>query len=358
MRILVATNHLVNTGGTENFTYALISELCSRGYEVEYFCNPVLRGRMAKKIESELGVSFKSRASYDLVLANHSYIVNKLRGVGVIIQTCHGVFPPLEQPATGADAYVAISREIQLHIESLGLKSDVILNGIDCQQFAPIKKIHKELRCVLSLCQGEQATAYVKQICDTLGVDMMQASKFNNNVFNIEELINKADLVVGVGRSLYDAMACGRACISLDSRDYSTRKDGCSVVGDGYLASDNIEQSIEYNCTGRGTGRGFKSADELMPDFERYCSDDGDFMREYALQRLNMAKNVDAYLEIYNKINRERTLLEKLAFFARRCKLLLTSLLRFIVTLENQFIDEKKYKVFKLLNITLYKRLK
>ncbi len=358
MRILVATHHLIHTGGTESFTYALISELKSRGYNVEYFCNTLSRGYLANKIERELGVPFRRHATYDLVLTNHNVMVKKLLGSGMIIQTCHGVFPPLEQPAKGVDAYVAISREVQLHLESIGYKSHVILNGIDCREFMPIKKINKSLKCVLSLCQGETATAYVKQVCDSLGVRMLQASRHKNSVININELINEADLVVGVGRSLYDAMACGRVCISLDSRDYSPSKDGCSVVGDGYLTYENIERSVEYNCTGRGSGRGFRSVAELMPDFERYCSDDGDFMRKFALQRLNMAHNVDAYLDIYKQIKRERTFSDMLTFSLRRGKLLLEILFRFIVVLENQRLDEKKYKLFKLFNITLYKKLK
>jgi glycogen synthase len=37
MRILLANNHLMKTGGTENYIYALAVELKRRGHDVEYF---------------------------------------------------------------------------------------------------------------------------------------------------------------------------------------------------------------------------------------------------------------------------------------------------------------------------------
>ncbi len=358
MKILVANNHLVGTGGTENFTYALIKELVSRGHKVEYYCAGSHDGKMAQKIESELGVRFRRALFYDLVLVNHTSMVARLQGAGTLIQTCHGVFPALEQPARGADAYVAISREVQLHIEQLGLTSHLILNGIDCNLFYPAKPIASQLSSVLSLCQGDEANSFVEQACERLGVKMLEASKFKHNVFNIEELINQADMVVGVGRSLYDAMACGRATLSLDSRDYSTRIDGCTVVGDGYLNQDNIERSIEYNCTGRGTGRGFSSVDELEAELRRYRAADGDFMREYALANLNMARNVDCYLAIAQDIKNGMSRGSKIRFSIKRVKMLLSLLVRFFFTLENQNIGGKRYKILQLFGIMLYKREK
>ena len=43
---------------------------------------------------------------------------------------------------------------------------------------------------------------------------------YGKEVFNIEDKINEADLVVGIGRSLLDAMSCGRPVVSFDDRIY------------------------------------------------------------------------------------------------------------------------------------------
>ncbi len=196
-------------------------------------------------------------------------------------------------------AYVAISQEIKDQLSRCGKESYLILNGIDCKVFKPNPPIKTNLRRILSLCQGSDANEMIREACQRLNLGFLQASKSNENIFDIENTINQADLVVGIGRSLYDAMACGRACISLDSRSYSVAKDGCMVVGDGYIDDQNIDKSVLHNCTGRGSGRTFRSVDEVIEQIQRYDYRDGKSMRRYALRNLNMSRNVDQYINIY-----------------------------------------------------------
>ena len=107
--ILVANHHLEKVGGTESYTYALTGELVKKGYNVEYFT--FFKGEVADRLENDFFVPYMSRSKYDLILANHNTCVNYLFGKGFTIQTCHGIFPELEQPSPHADAYVAISEE-------------------------------------------------------------------------------------------------------------------------------------------------------------------------------------------------------------------------------------------------------
>ncbi len=305
MRILVANNHLVITGGSENFTYALAEELLRQNFEVEYFCDPAKRGKISQCMEQKLGIRFKSHDHYDLILANHNTMVEMLDGCGTIIQTCHGVYPPLEQPSPCADAYVVISQEVQDHLTELGVQSTLILNGIDCQKFYPATPLHATPQSVLSLCQGDEANAIVKEACEELGLHHFHASKSTNNIIDIQDYINQADMVFGVGRSLYDAMACGRTCISYDSRAYSSKFDGHDCGGDGYITLNNIDQSIINNCTGRGVwGRHFDK-DGIIEEIKRYDKLDGDKLRKYALKHLNMKINVGLYLKIHRRIKFE-----------------------------------------------------
>ena len=129
MHILVATNHLEKTGGTECYTFALAQELVKQGHDVEYFT--FQKGAISNKIEA-LGIKYRSRIFYDLILANHINVVNHLYKRGYIIQTCHGISMDLEQPSPKADAYVSISQEVYDYLLSKGYKSTIIKNGIDC----------------------------------------------------------------------------------------------------------------------------------------------------------------------------------------------------------------------------------
>lgn len=289
MRILVATNHLQNTGGTECYTYALIKELLMQGHDVEYFAFQL--GDVSKRIE-KLGVKFRSHIFYDLILANHNNVVHHLYKRGYIIQTCHGIQMGLEHPSPKADAFVSITKEVSNFLSSKGYSSTIIKNGIDCHRFHPQKKINEHLTSVLSLCQSNEANNIVKEACSIIGVHFEKTNKYEENNWNIEKAINQSDLVVGIGRSAYDAMACGRAVVSFDIRKYS------SNYGDGYLNETNIAASIEYNCSGRAFKKTYDAA-TLAIEFKKYNINDGLFLRNYALSNLNIESVVKEYIALY-----------------------------------------------------------
>lgn len=289
--ILVANHHLARTGGTENYTFALASALSRAGYSVEYFT--FVKGMISDKLE-ELGINYMSKKKYDLILANHYTTVDKLYKYGLIIQTCHGVFPALEHPSKRADLYVAVSEEICRHLESKGLEATIINNGIDCNRFRCINPVNESIKSVLSLCQGQAAGEMVAGICKKRNYRYLQANKFTDNVYDVETLINQADIVVGIGRSLYDAMACGRPVISYDSRDYS------DALGDGYLDGTNIADSLKCNCSGRSFKLHFNE-ESLSAEFDKYKAADGVFLRDFALKNLNVDRNAEKYLDLYNR---------------------------------------------------------
>lgn len=291
--ILVATNHLKNLGGSETFTFTLIEELRNReDVYIEYFT--FQKGLASKKIE-ELGIPFFSnKKEYDLILANHNTTVDKLYKKGFIIQTCHGVYPKLEQPSLKADAYVAISQEVQEHLANLGFSSQIIYNGINLKRFESSKKLNREVRVMLSLCQSEEANLFLETCCQKLEINFIRANKFINAKWEIEVLINKADLVVGLGRSAYEAMACGRPIIVYDNRPYMT------ALGDGYVRGI-LGLSIKNNCSGRYFRKEFSEA-EFIEEIKKYNSNDGVYFRNFALRELEIGKQVDKYLSYWNNL--------------------------------------------------------
>ncbi|WP_434035417.1 glycosyltransferase [Formosa sp. 4Alg 33] len=291
INILVANARLSKLGGSETFTYTLIEELKSRNnIYVEYFTFE--KGDVSERIEQELFVQFMSLPKYDLILANHYTCIHELYKKGFIIQTCHGIFPTLEQPYFLADAHVAISQEVKNHLCNLGFDSRIIYNGINTNRFYSKKDINKQLNKVLSLCHSEEANNFIKSVCEDLNIKYLQAYKFENAVWNIEDSINNADLVVGLGRSAYEAMACGRPVVIYDNRTYF---ESC---GDGYV-KDKLDLSLLNNCSGRY----FKikySKESLKAEFLKFKKEDGDFFRAVALKKFNIIHNVDQYLDLWS----------------------------------------------------------
>ena len=290
MRILVGNNHLVKTGGTENYTYALALELKRQGHSVEYFTFE--KGEVSFLLE-ENGIPFKSQKQYDLILANHNTVVEELRLLGYIIQTCHGYIPQLEQPSPFADAYVAVSEEVREYLQVKGYQSTVILNGIDCNRFCPKTPVSEKLSTVLSLCQSDVANDFIGRCCEQAGIKFLQSNKFTDNVWSIEDLINQSDLVIGLGRSAYDAMACGRCVLVYDYREYMGE-----FLGDGMLTPENIHQSIRCNCSGRANRIRFDKL-SFIREMQKYSPELASWSREYVLENLNIKTVVKKYLDTY-----------------------------------------------------------
>ena len=303
MNILIATNNLANTAGTQTYTYAIIEELLKLGHNVEYFTFE--KGLVSKKIE-KLGVRFMTKDNYDLILANHKPIVQRLFQHGYIIQTTHGIIPGIEEPSCFADFHVCVSEYQNKFFSDMKIEMETIRNGIDCERFYPERPIHDKLSNVLSLCQSEEAIKLVVSCCKELNVKHKIIRHWKDHIWKIEKEINKADLVIGVGRSLFDAMACGRAIIS-----YDTRYKDKNFEGDGYLDKSNIKSSLVYNCCG-GFNRRFFNKDELILELKKYNSDDGLYMREFALNELNISKSVGKYLAIYNENKNKKKKDEKI----------------------------------------------
>lgn len=293
--ILVANHHLHKPGGTETYTYSIIEELVGRGHQVEYFT--FCRGEIAGRIEDNFGVSYMRRRRYDLILASHNTCVDYLFNKGFLMQTCHGIFPELEQPSPNADAYVTISAEVRDHLKKSGYGSKVILNGINLERYNSIIPVKESLRCVLSLCHSEAAHNLLRTACDKIGAKLLVLDKYKNPVWRVAQVINEADLVVGVGRSAYEAMACGRPVIVFDHREYYP------ACGDGYV-KDIIERSIYNNCSGRFSNKHF-TAEDIETEFAKYTASDSLFFRKYAEKNFNIKIAVDRYLNYYYEFKKK-----------------------------------------------------
>ena len=290
MKILLGTHYLKKTGGTENYTYALAMELKRLGHDVEHFA--IVKGAVSKMLE-EKGVPFMKSDHYDLILANHSTVVEELWPKGYIVQTCHGTIPELEQPCPYADAFVGVSEEVKEHLHKLGYEATVIYNGIDCKRFYPKKPVSPTLTTVLSLCQSDIANDFIRKCCKKANVKFLRCEKHKDNVWAIEDMINQSDLIVGLGRSAYDAMACGRAVLVYDFREHHMGE----FLGEGMLTPENIEKSMSCNCTGKASRLKYDEQG-FIAEMQKYSPGLAAWGREYALENLNIEKAAQRYLEI------------------------------------------------------------
>jgi len=295
MKILVTNNTFSFTGGSETYAYSVIRELVSRGHEVDAFTTgpcTMIAGEIAK-----LGVKvyFKvvPEKEYDLIIGSHTSTFKHLEHFTCKkIQTCHGIYPELEQPYPGVE-HVAISKEVYDHVLSKGYKAHLIHNGVNCERFSPRVPIREKLTKVLSLSHDQSVNDMLSKACSKLGVEFEWHNKYINPMFNIEDKILEADLIVTLGRGAYESMAAGRNVFVFDKRGYS----GLPAIGDGILFKHNIDKSLENNCSGRATKREF-TIDDIVNELRKYHKDNGRIMRDYALENFNIETQIDEYLSI------------------------------------------------------------
>jgi len=137
MNILVGNNGFSYPGGSETYNFALIESLVNKGHDVVAISKNG-PGMVSKKL-NDIGVEVhfgEIDASFDICLLSHCTSIELAKKVkGFKIQTCHGIYPYLEQPVEGMNAYVSISEEVHEHLYRLGSISNVISNGINHDRF-------------------------------------------------------------------------------------------------------------------------------------------------------------------------------------------------------------------------------
>ena len=206
MRILLANNHLAQYGGSERWTETMYRTL-SREHDVDVFT-------FTDNVVFE-APRFDPAKQYDLGLINHNTCLRHLAGAKIKarIFTSHGVLPPLEHAIPGADEYVGVSEETA---DAIPFQATVIRNPIDVAAFSPTRQVNDTLQNILFLSNNQgQALDVIRRAATGYNLEVIGRQR---QVKNVVDWINAADLVIGLGRSAYEAMACNRNVVIYDKR--------------------------------------------------------------------------------------------------------------------------------------------
>lgn len=276
-------------GGTDSFNYAVGTALQELGYTVYYYAPDMDGTGVTERHLRGRGIVPYGGQPLDFCIANQQSGAHFV-GRCPVLQVVHSAYTMLEYPVKGATVYSAVSEEIRDYLDGKGFHGiPVVLNGIDLVRFRPTGGL-REVPQVLSICQGDDVM--LSRACSSLGYRFRSVPKsVDARIWDIENLIGDADIVVGIGRSLYDAMACGRACISWDNRGLNPYS-GC-----GYVTADSWYAFAHTNFTGRGYPQ-IRTIDGLVRELRKYRPSDGGVMRGFAERELDVRKNVARYLSM------------------------------------------------------------
>lgn len=278
MKILLTNYSLSWLGGTQTWVATMAEELTRLGHEVHLF---------AADGQYDLLPNYpRLDDNYDLALINHNVCLTALEGMNIKCKvfTSHGVIPELEQPIKGADIYVAVSEEVQHNLEMQGFQSQVIRNPINTEKFLP-SPIGKTLKKVLFMSNYQGgARNIIEQASREEGLELRIFGKDGQT--DAKTAMEWADLVIGLGRTAYEAMSMNRNVIIFDYNG-----------ADGFADPVSLLDYRRNNCSGRYNKLKLNTED-LKALFRKYNPDLK--LRDYIL-KYNDVKNIaQQYLGLVN----------------------------------------------------------
>ncbi len=302
MRFLISCYRL-DLSGSSTYTFTLASELKSRGHEVHVFSPhaEIIAGELEKKcVKVYETLTDISGEEYTCIIAQHNILAFVLRSIKPevpMIFISHGILPFLEQPPsinTNIQKYIAISEKVKDNLVfNYGIPAanvDIVRNFVDVNRFYPQTEINESPKVVLFMSNQHSSKVYktVKGACEKLNLKLIRIGG-TNKVLNTEDYINKADIVISLGRGILEAMACGRAAIVCDY-----------AGGDGIITTDTINEIREYHFSGRRFGKDY-DAEDMIREIEKYEQSMGRINREIILKEYNASLITDQIINICNQ---------------------------------------------------------
>jgi GT2 family glycosyltransferase/glycosyltransferase involved in cell wall biosynthesis len=306
MDILI-TCYRLDLTGSSTYTLTLATELKNRGHSVTVFSPfpEVIADEMRKrKISVFKNLRDIASRQFSIIIAQHNILAAMVRTVlpeVPMIFICHGKILPqayLEQPLPidiDVRKYIAVSDRIRDHLivnhQIPPHCVETVANFVDTQKFLPRSEIRQVPGVVLLLSNRctRQMDKTVKRACRKLNLRLMVIGG-NRQVSNVQDYINKADIVISLGRGILEAMACGRAAIVYGY-----------LGGDGMITQDNIDLLKKGNFCGRVFRKNYNVKD-LTREIRKYHPSMGEINRAIVLREFSVSMAADKITDICNEV--------------------------------------------------------
>jgi len=310
MKILITNYHLDEYAGSELYTYDLARILRSRGHDVSVFS--LLLGKVTKKImasgirvvdDLEQVENFK----FDILHCQHNVCAVLARMFfpsTPMVFLSHGILPELEQPPSinlDIAKYIVVSEEVRDHfIQKYSINSDaveVVRNFVDIERFKPQTPISLKLKNVLVISNHyhKEHEDIILEACRQLDLHLEIIGQKTKPVWDVENHINKSDLVISLGRGALQGMACNREVIVFDYNG-----------SDGLIRKENYFEIRKNNFSGRRFCYSY-STDQLIEEMKKYNPDLANKNRDLILQSHNLIDASDKFIAIYSDCCGKRT---------------------------------------------------
>lgn len=296
-------------GGSESYTEAVVGALAGAGHPVTVY-TPVAGPAATRvrdaggRVVDELGAL--TGEHFDLVHAQHNAPAVQARSWFPqlpMLFHCHGTQPWPEQPPPGdigIARYLAVSELVERHLIGRGVPGDrirVLHNPVDTRRFSPGPPLRDPPRRALVLSNRMDAGTLrvIREGCARLGIEVEDRGAPGRRVWNVEDLLHRADIVFSLGRGALEAMACARAVFVYDVHG-----------ADGWVTPASVRELESHTFSGKRFGRRL-TPDDLVAVLRRYAPEMGPANRTLALERYDIRDYLPRLVKLYEEtIDRHR----------------------------------------------------
>lgn len=319
MRLILATNHL-GLGGTESYLLTVAEQLDRLGHEVCVYAPEPGKGVEAAEerglnvvsadgLPQDCEAALVQDAAVALELADRYPETPQLF---VAHSESFDLQAPPQLPGL-VGKVVALNDRVAARMRSYATEVEVVrmTQPIDTERFTSRVPLPETPRRVLLLSNTPIADRLqlIEEACDELGLELARIGGLQGQTTDPRTALAEADVVVGYGRSILEAMATGRAAYVYDWNG-----------GDGWVTAETYP-AIEADGFAGRSGSATVDAEKLTEDLRRYSPAMGpvnhDLVIGHHRANVHAQQLVEAMRELGAPAGRPREGLQEMARLVR-----------------------------------------
>lgn len=226
MRFVLATNHL-GLGGSESYLFTVAEQLERLGHEAKIFAAERGAGVAAARERAiALCEEGEDPAGFDAALVQDAAVSYELaERLPALPQlfVAHSESFDLQAPPQLGEAVrgvVALNDRVAARMRSFAVERPVarLRQPIDTERFTPQTPLPERPRRALLLSNAPHADrlGMIESACAEAGVELARLGGRDGQATDPREALHGTEIVIGYGRSILEAMACGRAAYVYD----------------------------------------------------------------------------------------------------------------------------------------------
>lgn len=301
MKILLALNALA-LGGTESYVLTVAEQLDRLAHDVVIF-SPEPEGGLGVARERGLTVIGAEALDdgYDAALVQDAAVAYEVAELcpgarSVFVAHSEGFDPQLPPQLPGTvDLLIALNDRVASRLRRFVSGHEVVRlrQPIDTRRFLAAGPLPQHPRNALIFSNNIVADreAMLEDACRQVGLELCRRGGPGGQTTDPREALAKADIVIGYGRAILEAMACGRAAFVYDwaggegwvTAESYPAVEGSGFVGGGKHVFDAAGLAEALRCYDRSMGpvnrdlvmanhRASVHAQELLEIFERIAT--------------------------------------------------------------------------------------